>query len=607
MGAKTARIVAAALAVLLAAAYFLLPAVSLESYMSNSGRKKQLLAEGEEYSWQWTPELEGCSRADLRLSGMKRARGVTVHAELTDSSGNRAASASVAVADLGEDGDTVRLEGKFEQGTAYTLRVRAEGEGELKLKGEVDPETEAFIPLVNETGSHETRNAALLYFAAGLLLMAGTPVFGGKDRKPELRRPDESRLSRALPWATFFLLASLGMFITLIKPMFMTGADWNSWDEEVHWGHVLTMGSRNPGGLRGMVNGLITFHPGYLPLILGYNIGSIFTRWEGELYHFAVGTGALCYAGLCALAVKHAPRYKASFLAAATMPTFLFLATSASYDPVAAGCILLGLAMLLEILEREERIAPLQGITLLSVLAFGTVAKPLYSPILLTLELIPNRRFASRRMAWIFRFFVILVLIWCVLAALVPGPYDNVWEGDARFEDVSTPDQFRYMMAHPIEGGLKPLISVLENPRVMFVEGIAHWGFVGNNGTLNQLWLFLMLILAPLCTVGEPRDGESLLKPWLRVFLMAIAIGTDALFAYALYLTSSPVGGELGGMQGRYFMPVWIAAELALMWPRGIRRRMGRVGEGLIIPIWFFCFGANLWNAVNHMIATGLL
>ena len=60
-------------------------------------------------------------------------------------------------------------------------------------------------------------------------------------------------------------------------------------------------------------------------------------------------------------------------------------------------------------------------------------------------------------------------------------------------------------------------------------------------------------------------------------------------------------------MQGRYFMPMWIAAELALMWPQSIRKRMGKAGEWLILPIWAFCFGANLWNAVSHMMATGLM
>ena len=606
MGAKTARMLAAALAVMLAAAYFLLPSTAVESYLNNSGRKKLALAEGETQSWSWVPELRGSSRLELRLSGMKKSQDVTVHAELTDAAGETAAAAETPVPQL-EDGDTIRLEGQFIAGETYTLRVWVTGEGSLKLKGEEDPETEAFMPLLSEAGSHEVRNAALLYFAAGLLLIGLTPVFGGDERKPGPRRREESRLSRMLPWATFGLLAALGLFIALVKPMFQTGAMWNSWDEETHWANIQILSSRNPNGLRGMAAGLITFHPGYLPQILGYNLGSIFTKWEGARYHCAVGMGAIFYAGLCALAVKHAPRYKASFLAAATLPTFLFLATSASYDTVTAGCILLGLAMLLEILEREEPIRPLQGITLISLLTLGTVAKPLYSPILLTLVLIPDSRFGSRKKAWAFRIFVLAMLLWCVAAVAVPGPYDNVWEGDDRFGEVSTPDQLRYMLAHPVEGGLKPLRTVLENPWIMFASGIAHWGYVGNHENLNLLWLILMLAVAPLCTVGELNDGKSLLKPWLRVFLLAVAIGSDALFAYALYLTSSPVGGELAGMQGRYFVPMWIAAELALMWPQSIRKRMGKAGEWLILPIWAFCFGANLWNAVSHMMATGLM
>ena len=64
-----------------------------------------------------------------------------------------------------------------------------------------------------------------------------------------------------------------------------------------------------------------------------------------------------------------------------------------------------------------------------------------YSPMLLMLELLPESRFAGRKAAWAFRVFVLLVLVWCALAIIVPGPYDNVWEGDDRFEGASTPDQ----------------------------------------------------------------------------------------------------------------------------------------------------------------------
>ena len=57
------------------------------------------------------------------------------------------------------------------------LQLKSVGNCGVLITSEEDPETEAFMPLLSEAGSHEVRNAALLYFAAGLLLIGLTPVF----------------------------------------------------------------------------------------------------------------------------------------------------------------------------------------------------------------------------------------------------------------------------------------------------------------------------------------------------------------------------------------------------------------------------------------------
>lgn len=604
MGEKIARGAAAVLAALLVLAYFLLPSETVSSYSTNGGRDKMTLEAGEEYSWTWTPQEEGTRSVDLRFSGVKKAEDRRIYAEIAGGE-KTAASGEAAAADL--KNDRIVLEGNFSKGTEYTLRIRTEGGGSLKLRGEEDAAA-GFSPQVNEESSHTIYNPVLLFFAAGLLMLGAVPVKGSKET--EISQPGLNRRwgERVLPLATFLLIAGLGIFITVAKPMFETGADWSSWDEETHWGHVTELNVLEEGGLQRAAARLNVLHPGYAPLVLGYHLGRIFTRTEMDLYHAAVGCSALIYALLCALAVKHAPRYKATFLAAGTMPTILFLMTSATYDTVIIGCMLLGTALTLEIMDQPGKMRPLQAMTVTAVMAFGTLAKPLYSPVLMLLLLIPNRSFSGKRAAWGFRAFVMVMFAWCVISVLLPGAYESTWTGDTRYGEVSTPGQLAAILADPFGVGLTPVRILWRDQAYYLRSGIAHWGYLGNNPLLNRLWLWLLLIVCPLCTAGEKRPGTALLTPWRRIFLGGIALGADLLFAYALYMTSSPVGGtELMGMQARYFIPVWSLMALALMWPEAIRKRMGKIGEWLTAPVFLFCLGANLWNAIYYLSETGMI
>ncbi len=627
MKEKIARAAAVLAALLLTAAYFGLPSVRHEFHQNNSGRKKLDLENGEVYSWTWAPEMEGTNFIALKLSGMKKAQDVILHAEVLDPEGQAVSFVTQAIAELGEDGDSIRLSGSFEKKKTYTLRVWTEGQGSLKLKGEEDDETEAFYPFLGESASFETRNTVLLYFAFGALMIALTPVSGNPGRKRETGRAPAGKgteqkesggkqaeagtgkkfTATALPWAAFLLVAALGILILSVKPMFVHGEPWASWDEDIHWSCVQSMSLFRENAAGYLAANLITWNPGYVPLALGYNIGHLFTANEDALYHVAVSFGAFTYAVLIALAVKHTPRYRATFLAAGTLPVLIFQMTSTSYDTVVAGSILLGIALVLESAESEKRITPLRAMTMVSLLCFGTVAKPAYSLALLALMMIPADRFGGRGRAWLFRGFSLVMLAWCAAAMVLPGAYEAVASGDGSFAGTSVSGQTAYMLANPIEGGLKPVRYVFGHPELLMKEGISHWAYLGNNHQLNSIYLWLLLAAAPAGTLGEDRNRRSLLTPGRRIALGCIALVVEIILAYGQYLASSEVGGELVGMQGRYFMPVWIALALALMWPHGIRKRLGRLGDVMTVLVWLICFGTNLWNAMDYIRASGLM
>ena len=290
------RIAAAAAALAMTAAYFLLPVSDSRNRFTNSGRKKMTLTPGEACQWTWTPELEGTNELEILLSGIHNAQGITVSAELLDGD-KPAASAKQNTGEMTEGKEVLLLKGSFEQGKTYTLVLRTEGEGTLKVKGAPDEETGEFRPMLNEIARTRIHNPTLLYFAAGALLAVATPVTGeGEVRTRRRRRREGTSLEKALPAATLALIAFFGIYLAAARPLFDAGAGWTTWDEDSHWAAVQGMSLFQEGGLRSLAAKTATWNPGYLPLAAAFNLGKIFTSDLAMLYRLSVGFNALVYA-----------------------------------------------------------------------------------------------------------------------------------------------------------------------------------------------------------------------------------------------------------------------------------------------------------------------
>ena len=604
MKEKTVRIIALGFALALAAVFVFFPTHELWKRENNSGRKKTEVTAGNEYSWTWIPEETGISSVSVRLSGARKAPELILNLSLKEESGREITSVRQKLSDLAEGLDEILLNGQPRQGKACVLSIEAEGEGSVKLRGDYPEDTDAFEPSLTVMGSKVVRNPVLLYFAAGAVLAALTPVTG-KGTKPSRKKETYSAISRILPLLTFLMIASLGIYIAVRRPMYTILGDWRTWDEDTHWEIVQQMGLFRKDGIRRAAYELITWAPGYAPLAAGYNLAQIFSSDEEILYRCAAACSSICYAGTAALAVKHAPRYKTSFLMAGTIPVIIFLMTSMSYDTVVIGSILLGTALLLETLDREEQVSPVRAVAMISVMAFGTVAKPAYSLVLLTLLMIPASRLGGKKNARVFRLFVILMLVWCAAAMKMPGAYDDVMEGDWRFDGSSMSGQIAWIMQHPVEGVMRPIESVLSSVDSLLVGDMAHWGYLGNNLTAVKYYLWLMLVISPLCSAGEARNQESCLTVRRRIIFALIAFGMAVIIAFAQFLVSTPAGDPVQGMQARYGIPVWILVLLAAMWPQFIRCRPGKAGEWASLAVWAACLVINVQNMMGYFNAYG--
>ena len=594
-----ARIAALALALLLTAGFFFCPTAVDQTSVTGSGRDKLEIPTDDPLTWTWVPQVGEPTELAIALSGIKKAAGMTVNATLTDEDGTEAASVRQPVDEMGDD-KTIVLRGTFPAEKSYTLSLWAEGEGTIKVVGE-EGENGEFQPNLRESGLTLKRNPVTLFFAAGLLLLALMPAASGTAGKRK-QKASLSALS-LLPLAAFLLVLAVGLLVCLQKPVYEPGSLWQSWDEEIHRDVVKDLTPLGAGSLSKWIGSLITWTPGYLPLILGESLAGLFTRDPEIHYRAAVLMSSLVYALMLALAIHHAPKYKISFLAAGTLPAIFFQMTCMTYDTVVTGTILLGLALVLESLEYKERLSPLRVITMTALLSFGTVAKPAYSLAVLMLWMLPFECFGGKKQAWIYRGFVLLLAVWCFAAVAIPGAYDNVKGGDERFAGTDSAGQIAYMLSSPLDGLLLPVRHLWENQDYLMNMGLSQWAYLGNSAELIELYLLLMLIVAPLCAWDEKNALQSPLSPGRRLGFAAIAFGAELILIYTQYIVSSPVGGSsVEGMQARYFIPLWIVLLMGIMAPRRLRDRISRpAGAVLSWAAFGLCAWANLSYALSWL------
>lgn len=597
----TGRIVCLALALLLCAGYLFLPNAETQTFLGEGGRKKTEIPTDEKLTWTWKPETEQPGELSFLLSGKKKAAGMTVHARLTDEEGNEAAAVSQAVDEMG-DADGITLTGSFSAGKTYELSLWAEGDGTIKVKGDEDEEGN-FTPTLSESGTALRRNPVVLYFATGLLMLALIPG-GKKAGKRTTRKKWDGNL---LALGVFALILTVGLLVCLRKPVFYQGSPWGGWDEEIHESTIRDM-TIAVGSVPRWLARLVTWFPGYLPSILGESLTWLFTQKGDVIYRAGILSSSLGYAVMAALAVKHAPRYKATFLVAGTMPVILFLMTCLTYDTMVIGSILLGLALVLETIDREETASAPRLMLMTALLSFGTLAKPAYSLAVLALLMIPADRLGGKKQAWLFRVLVIGMTVWSLAAVALPGAYDEIKGGDERFAGTDSAAQIANILAHPETELIKPFRELWESQDLLMNWGISHWAYLGNDGYRNQLYLALLLVASPLCVWERRKDERNLLTVGRRIGLGAIAFGAELILLATQFIVSSPVGGGICGMQARYFIPVWISLALAVTAPKALRDRVDlRAGK---LVTWLLLAAAaqlNISYALGWLRSTGCL
>ena len=402
-----------------------------------------------------------------------------------------------------------------------------------------------------------------------------------------------------LGWLSFALLLPIGMMFVLCKPAVTNYL----LDEAGHYEYVQIFADNIFRGQKELIHQFIHYNLAYLPLTLGMTLGNLLGL---NIYLSAAVCNMLCYAVMGALAVKHAPKYKLTFLAFSALPGCLFLASGFTYDGFIIACVLLGLSLMLEAWsDSHRRLSAGKAIALCLLLGAGTCAKPAYSVVLLLLWFLPADKFGSRQRRWIFRAFVVVLLIAC-LAGSLTGAYDGIRGGDERFDGTDSAAQLRYILANPWSF-LKLLLGFeATNWTGMFFGCLSAMGYLGESAWLNFALAGLLLLVCPFDGEGNHYQHPTLTAR-RRILMALVGLLPMLILTITQYLVSTPVGHDgIAGVQARYFLPVWPLLALAVMMPRKLRHLLNHkwyrwltVGVTVILLAVGFGYAGQLIFAVR--------
>ena len=306
----------------------------------------------------------------------------------------------------------------------------------------------------------------------------------------------------------------------------------------------------------------------YLPDVVGYWAGRAFGAHVDATLRLARALNGLVFVGLVSIAIARARRLRALMLALLMLPMTLALAASANQDAGMIAAMALAVSQIDRIAD-QRRYANLRELTFIALaLAFVAMARPPYAAMLLVLvPIAPGRKGRIALTAA-----TALVAAWCLIVALfVMRPLTA---------QAHPGSQFAGLIADPLS-----LLKIVANTIHLFL-GDYVWGFIGqlawNDTPLPGLYRALALVTLALAGFAS-MSGPGLGRRWVVAGGICVVVGVHAL----LYLDWTQVGAQqIEGVTGRHFLPLAIAAGLALpSWKRALHGEIALVAPLILMAI----------------------
>lgn len=305
----------------------------------------------------------------------------------------------------------------------------------------------------------------------------------------------------------------------------------------------------------------------FAPQSLGFLIGRglclpvVVTAYLARLFNF------ICFAGLFYFAIKKVPFGKVFFFFIAFLPVVLQEATSLSADCLAIGmsAALVSFSLYLAY-DKNAKLNRKNYIILLTFVLFESLCKIVYLPLCFLIFLIPTSKFKNKKdrvIRTVLPIIAIIIvnLIWLKIASQYLIEYNP---------GVNSGEQIKYLLSSPLSY-LQTIFNTCVSSMYEFAYGMFGGWLEWLDVEIGHIYLILSIIVASIL-VYKNSENKFKIPVSGRAILITIAVTTTGLIFTSLYIQWNPVGnGFIGGLQGRYFLPILLLAPAIAC---GLRNRV---------------------------------
>lgn len=248
------------------------------------------------------------------------------------------------------------------------------------------------------------------------------------------------------------------------------------------------------------------------------------------------------------------------------IPMVLQQATSFSADVMVNAVSLYIIAYIVYLLFKENAITNKELIVLCLLTCVLALAKYAYIPLIgIALLLIFKKNVTKKQKAIFLTIMLVLGIIFSLISYLDAGRYKTTAASMEEYYEefnVNQSEQIQHIIQHPI-GVIKTFamdwITNMDMYIFMCLGSQLSWLNIHISTLIIGAYIIL-LILAPLM-----ENHSYQFKKLEKVWIVLIGIGIMTLIQLAMYLSFTPVGANfIGGVQGRYFIPVFILPLLCI-------------------------------------------
>ena len=292
----------------------------------------------------------------------------------------------------------------------------------------------------------------------------------------------------------------------------------------------------------------------YLPQAAGIALGRCCALPPLWLLYLGRWGNLACWVALVVLAVTLIPVGPWTLCALALSPMALFLGASLSPDGVVNGLAMLFLALVLQsavgtvtLPLSRKRLGALLGLAVLLALA-----KQTYLPMVLLILLIPLSHFGTPRRAagFLLAFLLVIAAAWGGWMVAIRPLFVPLQP------QVSPSLQLHFLLSHPAHF-FQTLVTTYQQPlRDNLLVG-EYVGVLGWLDTHLPSWCYAIYLWALGIVAFTEVTRDRCLSIRQRSLLLLIPLLTFLTINLFLYLSWTAVGyTRIGGLQGRYFIPI---------------------------------------------------